>query len=181
MELTEAEIKRLEEIQPTLISLYKDAGYARAIELQKQIEDITKKSIFDIKEIQIESANCFHSGTWAVWFGDGVEDMKSMLEGDYYKSVDEIIEVYKGNAPCVRKYVEVAEEYLKGLNKEPKKFTVTIAVDGRLDIEVEARNLMEAKEKAIEAFATADLSKMEIVGSDPVNCTDEDDNLFDYD
>lgn len=180
MKLTEAEIKKLEEVQPTLISLYKEAGYERAIELQKQIEDITKKSIFDIKDIQIESANCFHSGTWQVWNGDGVTEMKTMVEWNYYGSVDVIIEAYKDNAPYVEKFVEVAEEYLKGLNKV-SKFTVSIAVDGRLDIEVEARNPIEAKKKAIEAFATADLSKMEIVGRDAVNCMDEDDNLFDYD
>ena len=39
--------------------------------------------------------------------------MKAMLDGDYYKSVDEIIEQYKGNAPYVKEFVRVAEEYLK--------------------------------------------------------------------
>ena len=116
MNLTDADIKRLEEIQPTLISLYKEAGYERAIELEKEIEDKTGKDIFENEDIGTDAANCFHSGTWQVWNGDGVVDMKGLLEGGYYKSVDEIIKFYKDNAPYVERFVEVAEEYLKELN-----------------------------------------------------------------
>lgn len=58
------------------------------------------------------------------------------------------------------------------------KYTVSIAVDGRIDIDVDANDKDEAREKALEAFATADLSKMEIVGRDAVNCSDADGNLI---
>lgn len=62
------------------------------------------------------------------------------------------------------------------------KYTVSMAVDGRIDIEVDAENALDARVKAREAFATADLSRMTIVGSDAVNCSDEDGNLVaDYD
>ena len=54
------------------------------------------------------------------------------------------------------------------------KYTVSMAVDGRIDIEVEADTPDEAFEKAEEAFSTADLTKMEIVGRNPVNCSNED-------
>ena len=57
------------------------------------------------------------------------------------------------------------------------KYTVSISVDGRIDIEVDADNTEEARVKALDAFATADLSKMEIVRRDAVNCSDEDGNL----
>mgnify|MGYP006958221883 CR=1 FL=1 len=57
------------------------------------------------------------------------------------------------------------------------KYTVSISVDGRIDIEVDADNTEEARVKALDAFATADLSKMEIVGTDAVNCSDEDGKL----
>ena len=57
------------------------------------------------------------------------------------------------------------------------KYTVSISVDGRIDIEVDADNTEEARVKALDAFATADLSKMEIVGRDAVNCSDEDGNI----
>lgn len=57
------------------------------------------------------------------------------------------------------------------------KYTVSMAVDGRIDVEVEADTPEEAFKKADEAFATADLTNMEIVGRNPVNCSDEDGNL----
>lgn len=57
------------------------------------------------------------------------------------------------------------------------KYSVSIAIDGRIDIEVDAENPNEARDKALDEFATADLSKMEIVGRDAVNCSDEDGNL----
>ena len=57
------------------------------------------------------------------------------------------------------------------------KYTVSMAVDGRIDVEVEADTPEEAFEKADAAFATADLTNIEIVGRNPVNCSDEDGNL----
>lgn len=60
------------------------------------------------------------------------------------------------------------------------KYTVSMAVDGRIDIEVEAENPDEAREKAIEKFQTSDINfnkDMEIVDTNPVNCSDEDGNL----
>lgn len=58
------------------------------------------------------------------------------------------------------------------------KYTVSIAVDGRIDIEVDANDKDEARGKALDAFAYADLSKMVIVGTSAVNCSDEDGNLI---
>ena len=57
------------------------------------------------------------------------------------------------------------------------KYTVSIAIDGRLDIEVEAADPIEAREKAEYEFLDADISKMEIVGTNAVNCSDEDGNI----
>ena len=59
------------------------------------------------------------------------------------------------------------------------KYTVRIAVDGRVDVDVEAETPEEAFDKAKEAFLDADLARMEVVGAKPVNCTDEAGNLVD--
>lgn len=56
------------------------------------------------------------------------------------------------------------------------KYTVSMAVDGRIDVEVEAENPDEAREKAIEEFQTSDIDfnkDMEIVDTNPVNCSDD--------
>ena len=58
------------------------------------------------------------------------------------------------------------------------KYTVSIAGDGRIDVEVDAADPNEARGKALDAFANADLSKMEIVGTSAVNCSDDDGNLI---
>jgi len=62
------------------------------------------------------------------------------------------------------------------------KYIVSIAVDGCINIEVDADNTDEARDKALDAFATADLSKMMIVGRNAIDCQDEDGNILaDYD
>ena len=53
------------------------------------------------------------------------------------------------------------------------KYTVSMAVDGRIDVEVEADTPDEAFDKAVEAFMEVDLKRMEVVDSHPVNCYDE--------
>lgn len=60
------------------------------------------------------------------------------------------------------------------------KYTVSIAVDGRIDVEVEADSFEDAKDKAIEAFRDVDLSKMEVVGGEAVNAEDENGEFKDY-
>lgn len=52
------------------------------------------------------------------------------------------------------------------------KYIVCMAVDGRIDLEVEAADPDDACVKALSAFSTADLSRMETVDGGPVNCKD---------
>ena len=52
------------------------------------------------------------------------------------------------------------------------KYIVSMAVDCRLDVEVEANSPDEAFEAANAAFMDADLSKADIVDARPVNCSD---------
>lgn len=62
-----------------------------------------------------------------------------------------------------------------------KTFTVSMAVDGRIDVTVQAETPQEAFELAKEAFMDADLSKLELVDAKPVNATDnETQTLTDY-
>lgn len=66
--------------------------------------------------------------------------------------------------------------------KPPQRFRVSMRVDGRIDVEVVASCAEEAFLKAERSFSTDDLdfSKMDIVESCPVNATDSDGNLTDY-
>ena len=58
------------------------------------------------------------------------------------------------------------------------KYIVSMAVDGRIDVEVEAADVNEAKKKAYGAFGDADLSNMDIVGADAVTCYDAEGNIL---
>ena len=52
------------------------------------------------------------------------------------------------------------------------KYIVSMAVDSRLDVEVEANGPDEAFEAAKAAFMEADISEAEVVDARPVNCYD---------
>lgn len=58
------------------------------------------------------------------------------------------------------------------------KYTVSLALDCRVDVEVEADSFYEAFEKA--KSRTCDWNKVEVVGNKPVNATDENGNMEDY-
>lgn len=58
------------------------------------------------------------------------------------------------------------------------KYTVSPALDCRVDVEVEAGSFDEAFEKA--KSRTYDWNKVEVVGNKPVNATDENGNMEDY-
>ena len=60
------------------------------------------------------------------------------------------------------------------------KYVVSIAVDGRIDVEVEANSFEEAQGKALNKFADADLSEMEVRGRKAVNAEDNDGNFRDF-
>ena len=61
------------------------------------------------------------------------------------------------------------------------KYTVSMRVDGRVEVEVEAENPTEAFEAAKVAFGDVELGEnFEYVDSEPVDCTDETGKLTDY-
>ena len=60
------------------------------------------------------------------------------------------------------------------------KYVVSIAVDGRIDVEVEASSFEEAQSRALDEFANADLTEMEVVGRKAVNAEDVDGNFRDF-
>ena len=65
------------------------------------------------------------------------------------------------------------------------KYTVSIAVDARVDIEVEAESFAEAKSMAEVSFCDAlyvdeDLRPLDVIGWKAVNATREDDQFKDY-
>lgn len=52
------------------------------------------------------------------------------------------------------------------------KYVVHMAVDGRIDLEVEADSPEAAYDEAVSAFGDADLSRMDVVEGRPVCCED---------
>lgn len=59
-----------------------------------------------------------------------------------------------------------------------RKFIVSMAVDGRIDVPVTADSTQEAFEKAETAFQGMSLRRMEVVGSHPVNAYDKANGLL---
>lgn len=60
------------------------------------------------------------------------------------------------------------------------KYTVSIAVDGRIDVEIEAESFEDAKEKALLEVCDSDLDSMEFIGTQAVNAEDENGIFKDY-
>lgn len=61
-------------------------------------------------------------------------------------------------------------------------YYVSLAINARVNVAVKAKDIMEAKEKALTEFALADLTEteLEVIDYVAVNVTDEDGNLTDY-
>lgn len=58
------------------------------------------------------------------------------------------------------------------------KYTVSLSLDCRIDVEVKANSFEEAFRKADKA--EYDWNKVEVVGDKPVNATDANGNMEDY-
>ena len=61
------------------------------------------------------------------------------------------------------------------------KFYVSIAIDGRYEIEVDSENFEDAKNKAINKYIDADFGELECINCKPVNAEREDGEFKDYD
>ena len=60
------------------------------------------------------------------------------------------------------------------------KYIVSVAVDGRIDVEVEANSFVEANEKARHEVGNCDWNTMDLVNVCPVNAEDENGVFTDY-
>ena len=60
------------------------------------------------------------------------------------------------------------------------KYFVSVAIDGRIDVEVDANSFEEAKSKAILQAGDIDWNRMELVSCNPVNAEDENGKFKDY-
>lgn len=60
------------------------------------------------------------------------------------------------------------------------KYTVSIAIDGRIDVQVEADSFEEAELVALGEVCYCDISTMEFINTDAVYAEDENGNCFDY-
>ena len=60
------------------------------------------------------------------------------------------------------------------------KYVVSIVVNGRVNVEVEADNLEVAKKKACAEVCDVDFGELECIDWEAVNATDETDCIFDY-
>lgn len=60
------------------------------------------------------------------------------------------------------------------------KYVVSVAIDGRIDVEVDADSFEEAKDKAVLQAGDSDWNRIELVSCNPVNAEDENGNFKDY-
>ena len=60
------------------------------------------------------------------------------------------------------------------------KYVVSMAIEGRIDIEVEANSIEKAKEKAESAMCNINYDNLECIDYKAVNVTDENGTLTDY-
>lgn len=60
------------------------------------------------------------------------------------------------------------------------RYYVTMAIEGRFTCGVEANDLKEAKEKAIEEYYDADFGVLESIDAQAIKAEDEDGNFYDY-
>lgn len=60
------------------------------------------------------------------------------------------------------------------------KYNVTLAVDGRITLEVEATSFKNAKDKAIDAFIDTNIGDIECVGLTAVNAESKDGVFVDF-
>ena len=60
------------------------------------------------------------------------------------------------------------------------KYIVSVAIDGRIDVEVEANSFEEARKEAEWAVGNCDWNTMELVSCNAVNAEDEDTVFIDY-
>ena len=60
------------------------------------------------------------------------------------------------------------------------KYIVSVAIDGRIDVEVEADSFEKAEYLAILELGNANWSTMELVGCKSVNAEDENGTFIDY-
>ena len=60
------------------------------------------------------------------------------------------------------------------------KYIVSVAIDGRIDVEVEANSFEEARQLAVYEAGNTDWNMMELVSCDSVNAEDENGTFIDY-
>lgn len=60
------------------------------------------------------------------------------------------------------------------------KYFVSMAIDGRVDVEVEADSFQEARDKARQKVWDVDSGEIDIIGCDPVNAQAENGEFEDY-
>lgn len=60
------------------------------------------------------------------------------------------------------------------------KYIVSVAIDGRIDVEVEADSFEEARKEAEWAVGNCDWNTMECISCDAVNAEDENGTFKDY-
>ena len=60
------------------------------------------------------------------------------------------------------------------------KYIVSVAIDGRIDVEVEVDSFEQAEYKAILELGNMDFNMMELVGCKSINAEDENGTFVDY-
>ena len=132
-------------------------------------EHISENRLLKTKGLYKEYLQEFDEGDEKPSFEDYIEE--NGYEGECYVCFDEFCENELKN-----------KEYILGLLKgeQKPKYMVSIAVNGRVDVEVEADNFEEAKKKACAEVCDLDFGSLECIDWHAVNAENEHGVFKDY-
>jgi len=107
---------------PQLKEKYAEAGYERALDLEKKVnETLASKgsfsTVFDDPELSSVAIDCFHSGTWQIWMGDGQSELESLYSNSMDEvSIEDFLQEYMDLDKCISAFIAKVEEWLSKRN-----------------------------------------------------------------
>ena len=110
-------------------------------------------------------------------FEEDENDDWNPVSEQFQQFCDEIGSIFDYSGTKISLKVDVDKPQTSA--EDGDEYIVTFKIDSRLPIEVRAKNIEEATEKAQREFENADLSEAEFVDCDVVRVEDKDGNIID--
>lgn len=153
-------------------------NYARALKVAAALSERTDCPVILAKEVGFPGMTSEGEGDYATELSVFISQEK------LHAGADSIVDLFAGIAyvydgkPDALDYMYELKDGVKP--SDLKEYTVSVKVDGRVDIRVVATSFEEAFKKADYDFPMADLSEMEIVDTCLVKAEREDGKFEDY-